>query len=322
MRPLLDWPEADRRQIIGVFTDIDDTLTTDGHVPASTVAALGALKAAGLHVIPITGRPVGWSEPFAAAWPVDAIVAENGAVALTLQNKNSAFGNTDKRSSLSKIYQQDAATRERNYARMQEVAARVVREVPGATVSQDSIGRETDIAIDHSEFTHLPPERIAQAVQIMQSEGMNATVSSIHINGWYGDHNKLAGARWIVRELFGRDLSLEMDRWAYVGDSTNDQLMFEAFTHSVGVANIRRFESQLTHLPRYITPSERGAGFEEFAQALLSTRVRPCGALAFRQNQSKPGRLQYDPLHPTNLAGRHVRSLRHCRCRAGAERGV
>ncbi len=270
MRPLLDWPEADRRQIIGVFTDIDDTLTTDGQVPASTVAALGALKAAGLRVIPITGRPVGWSEPFAAAWPVDAIVAENGAVALTFQNKNSAFGNADKRSLLSKIYQQDAATRERNYARMQDVAARVVREVPGATVSQDSIGRETDIAIDHSEFTRLPPERIAQAVQIMQSEGMNATVSSIHINGWYGDHNKLAGARWIVRELFGRDLSLEMDRWAYVGDSTNDQLMFEAFTHSVGVANIRRFESQLTHLPRYITPSERGAGFEEFAQALLA----------------------------------------------------
>ena len=269
MRPLLDWPEADRRQIIGVFTDIDDTLTTEGAVPAATVAALGALKAAGLHVIPITGRPVGWSEPFARAWPVDAIVAENGAVALTFQRKISSVGNTGIDSSLSKIYQQDAVTRTSHYARMQAVAARVVREVPGATVSQDSVSRETDIAIDHSEFTHLPPDQIAQVVQIMQSEGMNATVSSIHINGWYGDHNKLAGARWIVRELFGRDLAAEMDRWAYVGDSTNDQLMFEAFTHSVGVANIRRFESQLTHLPRYITPSERGAGFEEFARVLI-----------------------------------------------------
>ena len=268
MRPLREWPVADRRQIIGVFTDIDDTLTTEGAVPASTVVALGALKAAGLHVIPITGRPVGWSEPFAATWPVDAIVAENGAVALIFHNKNTAFVNTDKHSLLSKIYQQDAATRASNCAHMQAVAARIVREVPGATVSQDSVGRETDIAIDHSEFTHLPPDKIAQVVQIMQSEGMNATISSIHINGWYGDHNKLAGARWIVRALFGRDLSLEMDRWAYVGDSTNDQLMFEAFAHSVGVANIRRFESELTHLPRYITPSERGQGFEEFAQAL------------------------------------------------------
>ena len=272
MRPLLDWPEADRRQIIGVFTDIDDTLTTDGHVPASTVAALGALKAAGLHVIPITGRPVGWSEPFAAAWPVDAIVAENGAVALTLQNKNSAFGNTDKRSSLSKIYQQDAATRAANYANMQQVLAQIEREVPGARRATDSPGRETDIAIDHSEFTHLPQEAIDHAVRIMRNAGMNATVSSIHINGWFGAHNKLEGARWIVRELFGRNLDAEIDRWVYVGDSTNDQVMFEHFPHSVGVANIARFVPQLTHRPRFVTQGERGAGFAEVARAVLAAR--------------------------------------------------
>jgi hydroxymethylpyrimidine pyrophosphatase-like HAD family hydrolase len=101
---------------------------------------------------------------------------------------------------------------------------------------------------------------------------MNATVSSIHINGWFGAHNKLAGARWIVRELLGRDLDLEIERWVYVGDSTNDQLMFEHFPHSVGVANIRRFEAELTHSPRYITPGERGAGFSEVAHALLVAR--------------------------------------------------
>jgi len=148
----------------------------------------------------------------------------------------------------------------------------VLREVPGTRLAQDSAGRETDIAIDHSEFTQLPPEHIAQVVEIMQSEGMNATVSSIHINGWFGAHNKWDGARWIVRELFGRDLSAEIDRWAYVGDSTNDQLMFEAFAHSIGVANIRRFEAQLTHKPRYITAGERGAGFTEVACAILAAR--------------------------------------------------
>jgi hydroxymethylpyrimidine pyrophosphatase-like HAD family hydrolase len=55
-----------------------------------------------------------------------------------------------------------------------------------------------------------------------------------------------------------------------VGDSGNDQAMFQHFTHSVGVANIRRFESQLTYLPRYITPSEHGAGFAEVAKMLLN----------------------------------------------------
>ena len=80
MLPLSDWPLAERRNIIGVFTDIDDTLTSEGAITPDALAALSALQAAGLHVIPITGRPVGWSEPFALAWPIDAIVAENGAV--------------------------------------------------------------------------------------------------------------------------------------------------------------------------------------------------------------------------------------------------
>ena len=279
MEPLSDWPLAERRRIIGVFTDIDDTLTTDGAITPDALDALGALKAAGLYVIPITGRPVGWSVPFArgdaasglAPWPVDAIVAENGSVAL-FRDENGLQPSSHIHSQLLKIYQQDAATRSANFARMQQVAQRVLREVPGAQLSQDSPGRETDIAIDHSEFTHLSAEKIAQALQIMQSEGMNATVSSIHINGWFGAHNKLAGARWIVRELLGRDLDAEIDQWIYVGDSTNDQLMFAHFPHSIGVANIRRFEAMLAHKPRYVTEAGRGAGFAEVARAILASR--------------------------------------------------
>ena len=260
MHPLADWQPG---RIIGVLTDIDDTLTTEGAITADALQALGRLKAAGLHVVPITGRPVGWSAPFAQSWPVDTIVAENGAVALQ---------HTDGQG-LHKRYQQDATTRATHFARMQQVLARIERDIPGARRSQDSDGRETDIAIDHSEFTHLPQRAIDAVVHLMQSEGMTATVSSIHINGWYGEHDKLSGARWIVRELWGRDLDAELDRWVYVGDSTNDQVMFQHFVHSVGVANIRRFEAQLTHPPRYITQAERGAGFAEFTAHLLRHRV-------------------------------------------------
>lgn len=299
MLKLADWPLQDRRKIFGVFTDIDDTLTTEGAITPDALQALEQLQAAGLHVIPITGRPIGWSEPFArgdaargnAPWPVDAIVAENGAAAFAWQTALAPHHAPDSmqraaidlhenglqrpsllRRQLSKLYQQDAATRAANYARMQAVAAQVLREVPGAALSHDSAGRETDIAIDHSEFNHLPPALIAQAVAIMQNAGMTATVSSIHINGWYGAHNKLDGARWIVRELFGRELDAELAHWVYVGDSTNDQLMFEHFPHSVGVANIRRFESELTHKPRYITQGLRGAGFAEVARAILGAQ--------------------------------------------------
>ena len=276
LRPLTEWPAPVPGQLLGILTATDDTLPTDGASTPDALQALGALKASGLHVIPITGRPVGWSEPFAATWPVDAIVAENGAVALQRSaevfDQKSLLPNHSKREQLSKIYQQDAATRAANYANMQQVLAQIEREVPGARRATDSPGRETDIAIDHSEFTHLPQDAIDHAVRIMRDAGMNATVSSIHINGWFGAHNKLEGARWIVRELFGRNLDAEINRWVYVGDSTNDQVMFEHFPHSVGVANIARFVPQLTHRPRFVTQGERGAGFAEVARAVLATR--------------------------------------------------
>jgi len=147
--------------------------------------------------------------------------------------------------------------------------------VPNARVSQDSAGRETDIAIDHSEHHFLGAQDIAQVVHIMQENGMTATVSSIHINGWYGEHNKLEGARWITKKLLDRDLDTNLNAWAYVGDSTNDQVMFAHFVNSVGVANIKVFEKELQHLPRYITPSERGEGFAEVVDALFLARSIP-----------------------------------------------
>lgn len=260
--PLSDWPLADRARIHGVLTDIDDTLTTDGAITPDALAALQALRAAGLPVFAITGRPAGWSEPFAQAWPVDAIVAENGAVALW----RGADG------SLQKDWLQDEATRNANFARLQAVAQRVLVELPHAHLSQDSAGRETDIAIDHSEFARLDEADIHRVVALMRDGGLNATVSSIHINGWIGEHHKLEGARWIVRQRLGRDLEAELDRWVYVGDSTNDALMFGHFPHSVGVANVARFWSQIAHRPRYVTRGERGAGFAEVAQAVLLAR--------------------------------------------------
>ncbi|MCB8745713.1 HAD-IIB family hydrolase [Rhodoferax sp. U2-2l] len=283
MKPLSDWPLAERQRIIGVFTDIDDTLTTHQAITADALQALARLKAAGLTVIPITGRPVGWCAPHARGdaargappWPVDAMVAENGGVAWAPAGAStgSPSAHPDAHHPLIKTYFAPAAERAANTLRMQQVAQRILREIPGTALSRDSAGRETDVAIDYAEHVLLAPAQVAQVVALMQSEGMQATVSSIHINGWYGSHNKLEAARWMVRTLFGRALDAELDRWVYVGDSTNDQVMFAQFPHSVGVANIHHFESQLVHWPRYETPSERGAGFAEVARALLAARA-------------------------------------------------
>jgi HAD superfamily hydrolase (TIGR01484 family) len=260
-RPWSALPADAARQVLGVLTDIDDTLTTEGAITPDALGALSALHAAHIPVIAITGRPMGWSEPFARDWPLTAIVAENGAVALFRQGGE-----------LRIEYAQDGATRERNAVRLREVAQRVLREVPGATLARDSAGRVTDIAVDHGEFAHLDQAAIDQVVAVMREEGMNATVSSIHINGWFGEHTKLSGARWSVQRLLGRDIERETAQWVYVGDSTNDQLMFGHFPLSVGVANLADFAEQLHTWPAYLTQGARGAGFAEVARSLLSPR--------------------------------------------------
>ena len=255
-----EWAAVD-----GLLTDIDDTLTRDGAIEPVALAALGRLRDAGVRVVAITGRSMGWCEPFARppplGWPIDAIVAENGAVALRSVN-----------GALQIDFVQDAATRTRNALRLNEVAQRILREVPGATLARDSAGRVTDMAVDHSEFARLDAHAIEHVVALMRDAGMTATVSSIHVNGWFGGHNKLSGARWIIEQLWGRDLDAELPRWACVGDSTNDQDMFGHIPLSVGVANLMRFADQLTVWPAYLARAERGAGFAEVADALLRAR--------------------------------------------------
>ena len=262
VRPWAESPLPTLRQVRGVLTDIDDTLTTEGAIPMGVVAALAALRASGLPVIAVTGRPMGWSTPVAEAMPLTAVVAENGAVALFEEGGR-----------LCTEYAQGETERAANVVRLRHAAARVLREVPGATLARDNAGRATDIAIDHAEFAHLDEAAIEHVVRVMREEGMTATVSSIHVNGWYGEHGKPSGARWMVQRLLGRELDAERERWIYVGDSTNDQAMFASFALSVGVANLRDFEDRLSQWPAYITRHDRGRGFIEVAERLLEART-------------------------------------------------
>lgn len=259
MQPLSQCPPARLVAVRGVLTDIDDTLTEGGVIAPEALQALADLRAAGLPVIAITGRPAGWSEPMARAWPVAAIVAENGAVMLRHVAGELRFDFTE-----------DATNRAANFTRLQACAADVVARVPGARLSTDSPGRLTDIAIDHGEFAHLFAAQIEAVCAVMRAHGLHATVSSIHINGWIGGHSKWTAAAWAVAMALGLDF-VPAD-WIYVGDSTNDALMFERMPLSVGVANIARFVPQLGALPTYITEAERGAGFAELARALISAR--------------------------------------------------
>jgi hypothetical protein len=264
MTPLAEFPLEARRAIRGVLADIDDTLTTHGRLHAVAYAALERLRAAGLLVIPVTGRPAGWCDHIARMWPVDAVVGENGAF---------WFRHDAKAGRLVKRYVIGEAERARRADRLEAIAARVLREVPGSGIASDQPYREADLAIDFCEdVPRLPREAVARIVAIMESEGLTAKVSSIHVNGWFGGYDKLSTSRLALAEDFGVDLALEKERFVFAGDSPNDQPMFSFFPNAVGVANVREMADLMTVLPRWVTPSEGSAGFAELAQALLGAR--------------------------------------------------
>jgi HAD superfamily hydrolase (TIGR01484 family) len=261
MRPLAQFPIEARRRVRVVLTDIDDTLTTGGHLHAAAYTALERLRESGLLVIPVTGRPAGWCDHIARMWPVDAVVGENGAF---------WFRHDAKARKLVKRYVIDEDQRTVRALRMEAVAERILKEVPGCAIASDQAYREADLAIDFREdVAPLPREAVAKIVEIMESEGLTAKVSSIHVNGWFGGYDKLSTTRLMLREDFGIDIDRERDTIVFVGDSPNDQPMFAFFPNAVGVANVSEMADMMKDMPAWVTPSAGSHGFAELAEALL-----------------------------------------------------
>ncbi|MBL8523105.1 MAG: HAD-IIB family hydrolase [Betaproteobacteria bacterium] len=250
------------RKIRGVLFDIDDTLTTEGQLTAQAYSAVEALKRSGLIVIPITGRPAGWCDHIARMWPVDGVVGENGAFYFY-------FDHDAKK--LRQRFVKDQATRVRDRQQLAAIAQRILREVPGTALASDQSYREADIAIDFCEdVPALPASEVDRIKRLMDEAGLTAKISSIHVNGWLGDYDKLSTTRLFMRERFGIDLDADKSQFVFVGDSPNDAPMFGFFPHSVGVANVRNFEGRLAAIPTYVTAARCGEGFAELADMLFS----------------------------------------------------
>jgi len=257
VKPLSDLRDAAR--LHGLLFDIDDTLTTDGRLTAEAYTALERLHAAKRLAIAVTGRPAGWCDHIARMWPLHAVVGENGAFYFSYENGK-----------LHKRFQDGDAERAAKRARLGAIAERILGQVPGSALASDQAYRETDLAIDYCE--DVPRLRLEDAEHIaalMRGAGLNAKISSIHVNGWFGEYDKLAMTKTLFSEKFGADLDADNAHYAFAGDSPNDAPMFGYFRNSVGVANVARFAGRLAASPKYVTQRESGAGFAELVARLL-----------------------------------------------------
>jgi HAD superfamily hydrolase (TIGR01484 family) len=250
----------------GILCDIDDTLTVDGRLVPEALVALARAQTAGLKVVPVTGRPGGWVDHIARTWPVDGVVGENGGLWFWMGE-----GRLERR------FLQGEAERRVNRTSLDAVARQILADVPGAGVASDQPYRELDLAIDFCE--DVPPlgdHAVDAIVAGFQAAGATCKVSSIHVNGWFGDFDKLTGIRRLHQDRWGGPI--DPSRWAFFGDSANDEPMFAAFPLSIGVANVQRFLPRMQTGPAWITRAEGGHGFVEGLDWLLSH-----GAVATRR---------------------------------------
>ncbi|MCC6750158.1 MAG: HAD-IIB family hydrolase [Deltaproteobacteria bacterium] len=257
MQPLRALPSSVAARIDAIYSDLDDTISTGGRVSAAAFAALWRAQAAGVNVVLVTGRPAGWCDHLARMWPLAAVVGENGALAFACEEGR-----------MRRIY---AAREPDAAARLAVIRDEVLATVPGCKVSADQPYREYDLAIDFcEEVPPLPEDEVDRIAAIFRRHGATAKVSSIHVNGWFGSYDKLSMCRRAAGELLGAPLDPE--RAVFVGDSPNDEPMFRAFPHAVGVANVRRFAPRLAAPPSYVADAESGAGFTEVVDYLLAAR--------------------------------------------------
>jgi HAD superfamily hydrolase (TIGR01484 family) len=272
MKPLRELDPRDAANVRTVFTDIDDTLTTDGRLPHDSFRALWMLAAAGVAVVPVTGRPAGWCDHFARMWPIAGVVGENGAF---------YFRYTPATKKMVARYVLGPEERATLQTRLGHIRERVLAEVKGSAIASDQPYRIHDLAIDYCEDV-VPPlstADVAKIVRIFEQEGATAKVSSIHVNGWFGKYDKLGMMRTFAHDVLELDLNVQHDlmRALYAGDSPNDEPAFAFFPLSIGVANVRRFAATMKHPPAYVTRADGGAGFAELARHILRAKATTLG---------------------------------------------
>lgn len=265
-RPWRDAGVDDLGEIQGVCFDIDDTLSTQGKLTSEAFSALWELKEAGFAVVPVTGRPAGWCDHIARFWPVDAVVGENGAFTF--------FMDQGARKRLDTPCGLLPEEMKQNLATLRE---KVRREFPKIQWASDQSYREYDLAMDMCEDVPAwDPKDVQRLLDFCHAEGAHAKLSSIHVNAWWGDYDKGKGFRhWLEQGAPGLKGKLpSLGQWLFVGDSPNDEPMYQSFKYSVGVANLKKYVEKLTYPPTWITSEESGKGFGQVVRKLLLSRVR------------------------------------------------
>jgi HAD superfamily hydrolase (TIGR01484 family) len=262
LRPILEIDPADCRALAGVVFDVDDTVTRAGTLEEAAYCALFRLREAGLRLVAVTGRPLGFAELMARMWPIDLAVGENGAGYLRLTPAGLEAG-----------YYAGTAERERHASLLASLREQLAELAPWAVQADDQWARRCDLAYDVGERQQLPAAQIERLRGLIEASGARCLISSVHAHAVLGDYDKASGVERACAQGLGVQLTAaERGRWLFIGDSGNDAAAFGYFPLSAGVANVREHLARLPVWPRYVSSADRGRGFAEIAEVVTERR--------------------------------------------------
>jgi len=265
-KPLSTLTREQASKIKWLLTDVDDTLTWEGKLPAETLLALDKLNTAGVKIVPVTGACAGWCDQIARLWPVHGVIGENGAFWMQ-KNTQGFLTNT--------LYPMEKM-RSRQHELMNDLNA-LLKDYPDIGFADDQAFRFCDVAINLSQDREPIDEAICQelldSIRQLRVDGevVNAALSSIHLNVWVGHHSKRFTAEHYLLENAENGM-IQLDEVAYVGDSLNDESMFAWLSNTVGVNNIEPVLDKLAVKPAYIATRNGGYGFAELAEVILQAK--------------------------------------------------
>lgn len=259
MIPLSNVSDSTFAAVQGIAFDVDETITREGIFQPEALQALYDANHAGLNLVALTGRPLGWADVLAQLLPIQLAVGENGA--------GWAFRSS---AGLQRGYIHSDEERAAQRRRLDACVTLVQNRFPHIRLSADQIARRCDVAFSIGEVKPLPRGDIDGLISLIATQGFRTTESSIHVHALAGDWDKAKGllAAW---EAY-RSTPLVPEEWVFVGDSGNDEAAFAYFPLSTGVANVRQHAERLTRLPKFVTHASHGRGFAELVGRVLGAR--------------------------------------------------
>lgn len=231
-----------------IATDVDGTLTRAGKLDTAALAAITRLVAAGVAVMPVSGRPAGEVTGLCRYLPgVTRGLAENGLLEVIPDRAPRWLGRpTDK-------------------PRLRQVGERLNAEHDARLrLTGDDFCRLGDIAYERDGRDEPELVRLRDLAAEM---GVHLVWSNVHVHLAESVPDKGAAVLQMAAEL-----GLDPRAIVTIGDAPNDAGLFVGgrFGATVGTADIAGQLQYLPEAPQFITQAREGAGFVEMAEAVLA----------------------------------------------------